>query len=219
MVTVNAFSLNWNGLSGYAFSPFALISRCLEKIRRKRLIFLWFVVRPTQSWYPDLLKMIRKIPRLLRSSPNLLVSAKGEPHPLLETGALQLATWKLSGEFTREKVFRAQWSAHWWPETVPLRIRHANQQGEIGLTGVFDGVKNSLSVHLTFVLEFLAGLHEAGKSYTSINVHRSMLLKSLSGCQQPPGHPPTDQKPSQHVLSFQSTLAKIRLFVGSEHGD
>ena len=32
---VNAFARNWKGLSGYAFPPFALILKCLEKISRE----------------------------------------------------------------------------------------------------------------------------------------------------------------------------------------
>lgn len=34
-MATNAFSMNWKGLSGYIFPPFASIFKCLEKIRRK----------------------------------------------------------------------------------------------------------------------------------------------------------------------------------------
>jgi hypothetical protein len=37
-----------------------------------------------------------------------------------------------------------------------------------------------LSANLAYVLEFLADLHAWGKSYSSMNVYRSMLSKTLS---------------------------------------
>ncbi|KAK4003501.1 hypothetical protein OUZ56_005261 [Daphnia magna] len=46
--------------------------------------------------------------------------------------------------------------------------------------------ENSLSVPLKSVLEFLTGLHRDGKSYNSVNVHRSMLSKTLPAVD---GHP------------------------------
>ena len=39
--------------------------------------------------------------------------------------------------------------------------------------------ENPLSTSLNFVLEFLAELHASGKSYSTINVHRSMISKTL----------------------------------------
>lgn len=46
--------------------------------------------------------------------------------------------------------------------------------------------EDPLSTTLAFVLEFLANLHGAGKSYSTINVHRSMLSKTLPHFE---GHP------------------------------
>ena len=40
--------------------------------------------------------------------------------------------------------------------------------------------ENPLSTSLNFVLEFLAELHASGKSYSTINVHRSMISKTQS---------------------------------------
>lgn len=144
---VNAFSLNWQGRLGYAFPPFALISRCLEKIRREKAnIVMVCPVWPAQPWFPVLLEMVCDVPRLLRPSPNLLVSAKGETHPLLQTNTLQLAAWKLSGEISVGRAFRTRWSTFLWPKIVPLRTQHTSRPGGIGLIGVFTGVKIPISL-------------------------------------------------------------------------
>jgi len=46
--------------------------------------------------------------------------------------------------------------------------------------------ENPLSVPLVSVLEFLSRLHKDGKSYSTINVHRSMLSKTIPAID---GHP------------------------------
>lgn len=139
---VNAFSINWSGLVGYAFPPFALLSKCLEKIRKEAAnIIMVCPVWPAQPWFPVLLELACDVPLLLRSSPKLLMSAKGEPHPLLETGALQLAVWKLSGKSSAGRGFRSHWSTYSWPVTELQPIRHTSRHGGVGMIGVFDGVR------------------------------------------------------------------------------
>ena len=116
---VNAFSIGWGGCFGYAFPPFALIPKCLEKIRREKAnIVIVSPVWPAQPWFPVLLELACDVPLLLKPSSTLLVSAKGEPHPLLVTGALQLAVWKLSGTNSAGRDFRGHWSSFSWPETA-----------------------------------------------------------------------------------------------------
>jgi hypothetical protein len=89
---VNAFSLNWFDYVGYAFPPFALVPKCLEKIRREKAnLVMVCPVWPSQPWFPILLELTCDVPVLLRPSRDLLVSATGETHPLLLTGSLQLA--------------------------------------------------------------------------------------------------------------------------------
>ena len=122
---VNAFSIGWGGCFGYAFPPFALIPKCLEKIRREKAnIVIVSPVWPAQPWFPVLLELACDVPLLLKPSSTLLVSAKGEPHPLLVTGALQLAVWKLSGTNYAGRDFRGHCSSFSWPETALQPIRH-----------------------------------------------------------------------------------------------
>ncbi len=139
---VNAFSLNWVDHAGYAFPPFALVPKCLEKVRREKAnLVMVCSVWPSQPWFPILLELTCDVPVLLRPSKDLLVSATGETHPLLLTGSLQLAAWKLSGETSDGRAFRNHWSTYSWPETAPLHTRHTNRRGEIGFIGVVGGMK------------------------------------------------------------------------------
>jgi hypothetical protein len=91
-VGVNAISPNWKKLSGYAFPPFTLIFKCLEKISREKAnIVLVCPVWPTQPWFPVLLELVCDVPLLLKPTSTLLVSPLGISHPFLATGSLRLA--------------------------------------------------------------------------------------------------------------------------------
>ncbi|KZS18169.1 Uncharacterized protein APZ42_015730 [Daphnia magna] len=72
---VNAFSLNWSDRAGYAFPPFALIPKCLEKLRREKPYLVMICpVWPAQPCFPVLLELTCDVPILLHASQDLLVS-------------------------------------------------------------------------------------------------------------------------------------------------
>lgn len=96
---VDAFLMDWSQVKGYAFPPFCLINRCLAKIRlEEATIILVAPVWTAQVWYPQLLGMLAEEPMLLPPLSDLLLSPRGQPHPLLQQGNLQLAAWKVSGK-------------------------------------------------------------------------------------------------------------------------
>ena len=81
---VDAFTINWNGHKLYAFPPFSLLPRCLQKMSQDRaqgvlIAPLW----PTQTWFPVLLQHLCEQPWILLPLPDLLQhpSRRG-PHPL-----------------------------------------------------------------------------------------------------------------------------------------
>ena len=49
-IATNAFTLNWQDMEGYAFPPFALIGKCLQKVREERATLL--LIAPTWSTQP-----------------------------------------------------------------------------------------------------------------------------------------------------------------------
>ena len=83
-VAVDAFTLNWNRLSFYAFPPFCLITKCLQKIRDDGAEGIMIVPNwPTQAWFPLVQKLMVGEPMLLHRSESLItLPCSNTPHPL-----------------------------------------------------------------------------------------------------------------------------------------
>lgn len=141
-VASNAFSVNWRSFSGYAFLPFSPVFKCIQKIRREKAsVVLIYPVWTGQPWFPLLLEHSCDVPRLLEQSRTSLTSPIGEAHPLLATGALQLAAWKLSGDPSSCKDFRNRWSNYSWAHVARPQTRPTNLHGGLGTIGVWEGVR------------------------------------------------------------------------------
>lgn len=141
-MATNAFSVNWEGLFVYCFPPFALIFKCLDKIRREKALVVFVCpVWIGQPWFPLLLELSCDVPRLLAPSQSLLKSALDEDHPLTQTGALHLAVWRLSGDSILNEAFRRQWLNYSWPEIGPTHMPLTSRHGEIGWIGAWEGVR------------------------------------------------------------------------------
>ena len=108
-IAVDAFTQNWADQLFYAFPPFSLITRVLQKVRKDRaegmvVVPLW----PTQPWYPVIMTMLVRKPCLLPKSPHLLY-LKHQPtmrHPLYKK--LQLLACHLSGNPLNSKEFQTK---------------------------------------------------------------------------------------------------------------
>lgn len=102
---VDAFSVKWNNLFFYAFPPFSLIGRCLEKVHANQaegilIVPLW----PSQSWYPKLLRLLVEPPIVIHPKRNLLVlPGTRQLHPLRRK--LTLLACLLSGNFMKNEDF------------------------------------------------------------------------------------------------------------------
>ena len=95
---VDAFSLSWQSLDFYAFPPFSVITRVLQKVRRDRAEGIIVVPRwPTQVWWPVLQAMTVGTPILLPNKTSLLSLPRhpGTRHTLLPKMRLMLC--KVSG--------------------------------------------------------------------------------------------------------------------------
>jgi hypothetical protein len=141
-LNTNAFSVNWKGLSGYLFPPFALIFQCLEKIRREKADVVFVCpVWTGQAWFPVLLELACDVVFLLQQEPDLLTSALNEPHPLLASSALHLAVWRLSGDSCVTEAFRRTWSTFLWPEIDQPPSQLTIPHGGTGHIGVCEGIR------------------------------------------------------------------------------
>jgi len=138
---VDTLSQSWSNHHPYLFPPFALIGRCLHKIKRDRI---WQAVLiaplwPTQAWFPTLASMLVQTPILLPTIPNLLTDHQGQPHPMITQGHLTLVAWPVSGVSSRIKEFLQNLP----PSSVPLggrtQLRLTKRPGEDGFIGVTSG--------------------------------------------------------------------------------
>ena len=102
---VDAMSLPWIGVFGYAFPPFRFLHKVLQKIAQETCrIILIAPAWPKQAWYTDLLHLSCASPLRLPLRRNLLSQFKGKvlhPHP----ENLHLHAWLLSGKASDRKVF------------------------------------------------------------------------------------------------------------------
>ena len=95
-IGVDAMLQSWCNLEAYAFPPFALIRKVLNKFKQSRncsliLIAPWW---PQREWFPELMNLVVEPPRALPLRPDLLLQPLVKTrHKSLHT--LQLAAWRL----------------------------------------------------------------------------------------------------------------------------
>ncbi|XP_071479361.1 uncharacterized protein [Diadema antillarum] len=102
----DAFTMQWNRFLGYAFPPFALIPRVLQKVLTDKatllLIAPWWPKRP---WFPTLLDLLTSPPVILPFREDLLCQpGTSTYHP--KVPYLKLTLWTISGRLRPRQVFR-----------------------------------------------------------------------------------------------------------------
>ena len=104
---VDAFSISWGNKFFYAFPPFSLIARCLQKIQMEKaegiiVVPMW----PTQPWYSQLMRMITDCPRSLPQHKNTLRMPASETsqHPLIKKMTLMACI--ISGNPWKHREFQ-----------------------------------------------------------------------------------------------------------------
>lgn len=140
-----------------------------EDRKGKSYVIMICPVWEAQPWYPVLLEMVCETPRLLHPSNDLLMS------PL--TGIRNTSIGRL--EIVRQNFRRRGFSSPFVELLVAgSRVStFATYESAWGIWAYwcYQRGEDPLSTTLLFVLEFLTNLHGARKSYSTINVHMSML--------------------------------------------
>lgn len=140
-MAVDAFHISWADLQAYAFPPFCLLGRCLQKIvREQATIVLIAPLWAHQPWYPALLEALVDIPLLLPLSDSLLTDPFGQVHPLMASNSLRLAAWKVSGRNSLQRGFRSRLSASSPLAGVRAPTMHTSLPGTSGNAGVLGGL-------------------------------------------------------------------------------
>lgn len=80
---IDAFTCNWNSNFFYAFPPFIIIPRVLEKIRVEKCKGIVVVPHwPAQIWFPIYMSMMVSRPIFFQPDTNLLLTLNRQPHPM-----------------------------------------------------------------------------------------------------------------------------------------
>jgi len=100
---VDAFTLDWGEFYFYAFPPFILLPRVLQKIINDEaegiVIAPWW---PSQSWFPLFKRLLTSKPIILNPADNLLSSPFRKRHPAARS--LSLGAGKLSGKRSKSEA-------------------------------------------------------------------------------------------------------------------
>ena len=114
-IFVDAFTIDWSPFFIYAFPPFCLIHRCLQKIVQDQvsrsivIVPLW----PTQVWWPQLLRMLIAAPLTLPRHKDLLTLPHSQMlHPLRKK--MTMVACRLSGKHSEVKEFQRQLANSSW---------------------------------------------------------------------------------------------------------
>ena len=103
-IAIDAFPQNWNKGLMYAFPPFRIIGRVLQKVMAEgATLILIAPIWPTQSWFATALKMLTQQPYLLPPNSLILPQNPELKHPL---GKMRLAAMSLSGDRCKQLVYR-----------------------------------------------------------------------------------------------------------------
>lgn len=136
----DAFSLNWAQFElAYIFPPFALITRCLQKLRADEarawvVLPLWM----SQPWMGQLLRLLVAPPRLIMMRKGVLShpSYKGE-HPVM--AHTQLIACLLSGIYSEHEAFLRRVRRSSWPHGNQVQQNNTSRISPDGHNFVLDG--------------------------------------------------------------------------------
>ena len=138
---VGALQQAWSSQLGhilYAFPPFCLIPRVLHKVVQDQVHSLILVVSvwQTQPWYPRLLQLLIASPIIIPQSPNMLLNALKEKHPLVENRTLRLTAWKVSGNPFLIRAYQDRLPTLSPAQEGLIQTQITMRPGESGLAGV-----------------------------------------------------------------------------------
>ena len=108
-IGIDAFCQEWNFTLMYAFPPFSIITRKLQKIEESKATVILIVPSwPAQPWFPRVLHMLIRKPLLLPTSRKILTLAHNLEmiHPLWRK--LKLIACLVPGEPSKQKEFLRQ---------------------------------------------------------------------------------------------------------------
>lgn len=101
----NAFTIPWSRGLNYAFPPFSIVGRMLQKLQEDRATLLVILpLWPTRVWFPRALQLLVEDPVILPR--NCLTFPQDPSHKHPRSATLRLAAMILSGSLSKIKAYR-----------------------------------------------------------------------------------------------------------------
>ena len=136
----DAFSVNWKHLKGYAFPPFNLIARVLDKVMMDKTdLVLVAPIWQAQPWWPLLLGMMVQQPVLLPSSSTLLIDPTDPQHIHPMFPRLHLGVFHISSNDIRQRAFRETLPNYSSQQLEIPHRKHTSPAGNASAAGVIGG--------------------------------------------------------------------------------
>ena len=135
-VAVDALLQDWSNADLYAFPPFAILRKVINKFRnspnsRMTLIAPWW---PQREWFPDLIALVVEEPRQLPLRQDLLTQPLGRAlHQNLPM--LHLTAWRLSTISSDSGNFQTRWQSQFIEQEGSQLMPSTNKDGVISCLG------------------------------------------------------------------------------------
>ena len=140
---VDAFSVSWRNEYFYAFPPFSLIPKCLDKIQVEQAEGVLVVPAwATQTWYTQILQMLAQQPKLMvwTQEMELLTHPSGRKTHSMQ-GKLKLMACPLSGDIIKSGAFLSTLPVY---SSTHGDLLHKNNMQFILRNGLYSVVKGKL---------------------------------------------------------------------------
>ena len=140
-MAVDALSVTWEGLYGYAFPPTAIIHKVLQKVTEETCtIILIAPLWPKQIWFPRLLDLLVELPFQLPTPWNMLKQPKSTIYHN-QPEVYRLHAWKLSSNNVLKRDFQKRLQAGLLEPRSLQPWECIKGSGESSLVGVRDGMQ------------------------------------------------------------------------------
>ena len=172
-IMADAFQMSWKNEQGYAFPPFALLGKCLQKIHQEGCtVTLIAPTWSTQPLYPTLLELLTIDLTEVRVSSDRPIQSNTSTTEKGSTGASRLeGLRRLHLKEGVSKMASDLMLAGWSKGTNSTYQSSWSKWNSWCITREL----NPFSTDVRFFLDFLAELFEQGLQYRSINTVRSAV--------------------------------------------
>ena len=154
---ISVFSVHWSDPLSYAFPPFRLITRCVQKIKNQNeKILLVTPVWRSRPWYLLQFPLLYDQPLLLQNLETMLFPSSNQKDlkPQLSINKLTLAIWPMSGNASLNTKFLRGCPKSYSPHGAQEHNLSTNLAGKSGKAGVWDGKSIQFPVILILCWNF-----------------------------------------------------------------